>query len=106
MHFFKKYWFLFFIIFAFLLRLIFGLCSEFWFEDELQIYLLGLKFFTTGHWPYFGPDVVYTHSQITGALQALLVGVPFYFYKAASAPYVLLNILSVASLSYPGTVLS
>lgn len=99
MQFFKKYWFPFFIIFAFLLRLGFGLCSEFWFEDELQIYLLGLKFFTTGHWPYFGPDVVYTHSQITGALQALLVGVPFYFYKAAAAPYILLNILSVASLS-------
>ncbi len=87
-----------FVIIAFAIRLGFGLCSEFWFEDELQIYLLGLKFFITGQWPYFGPDVVYTHSQITGALQALLVGIPFYIYEAAQAPYVLLNILSLSSL--------
>ena len=87
-----------FVIVAFFIRLAFGLCSEFWFDDELQIYLIGLKFFTTGHWPYFGPDVVYTHSQITGALQALLVGLPFYVYKSAQAPYVFLNILSAASL--------
>lgn len=87
-----------FVIIAFFIRLAFGLCSEFWFEDEFQIYLLGLKFFTTGHWPYFGPDVVYTHSQITGALQALLVGLPFYVHKMAQAPYVFLNLLSVASL--------
>jgi len=95
----KKNWFLSLILIVFILRLLFGLCSEFWFDDELQIYLLGLKFFTTGHWPYFGPDVVYSHSQITGALQALLVGLPFYLYKSAAAPYVLLNILSMLSLS-------
>jgi hypothetical protein len=94
----KRHHLIMFVVFAFVLRLGFGFCSEFWFDDELQIYLLGLKFFTTGHWPYFGPDVVYTHSQITGALQALLVGLPFYLYKAAQAPYIFLNILSATSL--------
>src|SRR5438128_12471661 len=59
---------------AFGLRLLFGLCSEFWFEDETQIFLLGLRFHSTHAWPYFGPDVVWTRSQIPGALQALLVG--------------------------------
>jgi hypothetical protein len=84
---------------AYIFRLLFGLCSEFWFIDEKQIYLLGLKFYTTGLWPYFGPDVVYTGSQIPGALQALLVGLPFYILKIPEAPYLLLNILSLASLS-------
>jgi len=99
MGFMKKHFLVLFVVFAFVLRLWFGLCGEFWFEDERQIFLLGLKFFTTGHWPYFGPDVVYTHSQITGALQSLLAGLPFYLYKAAAAPYILLNLLSVAALS-------
>jgi hypothetical protein len=82
----------------FLFRLGFGVCSEFWFEDELQVYLIGLKFYTTGHFPYFGPDVVYTASQIPGALQGLLVGLPFYLLPVPEAPYILLNLLSTASL--------
>lgn len=87
-----------FLIVVYAFRLFFGLCSEFWFEDERQIYLLGLKFYTTGEWPYFGPDLVYTKSQIPGALQALLVGLPFYVLPMPEAPYILLNILSLASL--------
>jgi len=62
------------VLFAF--RLLFGLSSEFFFEDETQIYLIGLRHFATGHWPFFGPDVVWTKSEIPGALQGLLVGVP------------------------------
>src|SRR5512133_3133134 len=45
------------VLFLFLFRIGFGLCSEFWFEDERQVYLIGLKHFTTHAWPYFGPDV-------------------------------------------------
>src|SRR6185436_13029351 len=56
-------------LFAF--RLLFGLCSEFFTEDETQIYLLGLRYHATGHWPFFGPDVVWTQSEIPGALPAL-----------------------------------
>ena len=57
-------------------RLLFGLSSEFYFEDETQIFLIGLRHYTTGQWPFFGPDVVWTKSEIPGALQGLLVGVP------------------------------
>lgn len=82
---------------AFLFRLWFGLCSEFWFEDERQVYLLGLKFYATRAWPYFGPDVTPV-IQIPGALQGLLVGLPFFVAPVPEAPYVLLNVLSFASL--------
>lgn len=87
------------LIIAYVFRLLFGLCSEFWFPDEKQIYLLGLKSYTTGEWPFFGPDVVYTNSQIPGALQALLVGLPFYVLSIPEAPFILLNILSLFSIS-------
>lgn len=86
------------ILFLFILRLIFGLCAEFWFEDELQIYLIGLKSFTTHTWPYFGPDVVYTQTQIPGALQGLLVSIPFYICSIPESPSILLNILTFLSL--------
>jgi len=85
------------VLFAF--RLLFGLCSEFFTEDETQIFLLGLRYHATGHWPFFGPDVVWTKSEIPGALQALLVGVPLAVAPIPEAPFVLLNLLSFAALS-------
>jgi len=42
----------------FFLRLCFGLCSDFFFEDQTQVYLLGLRYYATHAWPYFGADVV------------------------------------------------
>src|SRR2546421_3316261 len=84
---------------AFLFRLGFGVCSEFWNPDEKQTYLLGLKFYTTGMWPYFGPDVT-NRIQIPGALQGLTVGLPFYLLPIPEAPYILLNILSFAALCF------
>lgn len=86
------------LLMAFLYRLFFGLFSEFWFEDELQIYLIGLHFYSSGAVPAFGPDVVYTSSQIPGALQGLLVGLPFYIWPAPEAPYILLNLLNSTAL--------
>jgi len=85
------------LLLAFLFRLGFGLSSQFQDEDTKQIYLLGLKFYTTGAWPYFGPDVT-TTIQIPGALQGLVVGLPFYLLPIPEAPYLLLNVLSFASL--------
>jgi hypothetical protein len=87
---------------AFLFRLWFGLCSQFTDADTKQIYLLGLKFYTTGQWPYFGPDVSFGQPQIQipGALQSLLVGLPFFILPIPEAPYILLNILSFASLCF------
>lgn len=93
-----RLWFPGILILLFFFRLVFGLCSEFWFEDEIQVYLIGLKYYTTGHFPLFGPDVVYTQSQIPGSLQGLLVGGPFFIWPGPEAPYILLNILSFSSL--------
>ncbi|HEX7136312.1 MAG TPA: hypothetical protein VF219_00625 [Vicinamibacterales bacterium] len=84
-------------VFAF--RLAFGLSSEFFFEDETQVYLIGLRYFATGQWPYFGADVVWTKSEIPGALQGLLVGLPLRIAPWPEAPFVLLNLLSFAALA-------
>src|SRR6266498_2008654 len=84
---------------AFLFRLFVGLCSQFRDPDTKQTYLLGLKFYTIGAWPYFGPDVT-NNIQIPGALQGLVVGLPFYFLPIPEAPYLLLNVLSFSSLCF------
>jgi len=84
-------------IFAF--RLLYGLSRELFFEDETQVFLMGLRYYATGAWPYFGADVVWTKSEIPGALQALLVGVPFNVVPVPEAPYVLLNMLSMLALA-------
>ena len=84
-------------LFAF--RLAFGLSSEFFFEDETQIFLNGLRHYTTGEWPYFGPDVVWTKSEIPGALQGLLVSLPLRVVAAPESAFVLLNVLSFGALA-------
>ena len=88
-----------FLIAAFAFRLAFGLCSEFWFEDETQVFLLGLRYYASGLWPYFGPDIGGIRAQLPGALQALLVGLPMRVLPVPEAPFVLLNLLSLAALA-------
>ncbi len=85
------------LVCAFLFRLAFGLCSQFRSDDERQVYLIGLKFYSTGAWPYFGPDVA-PGVQVPGALQGLLVGLPLRVAPFPESPFVLLNLLSFASL--------
>ncbi len=80
---------------VFLWRTFYGLGQDFWHEDVVQIYLLGLKFYTTGLWPYFGPDVVHTQQQIAGGLQSLLIAIPLWFAPYAESPIVFANFLSV-----------
>ncbi|MFL6255707.1 MAG: hypothetical protein ACJ74T_11910 [Pyrinomonadaceae bacterium] len=94
----RRWLFVALLVGAFLFRLGFGLCGQFQDSDTKQVYLLGLKFYATGAWPYFGPDVVWGEIQIPGALQALLVGLPFRLLPLAEAPYLLLNLISFASL--------
>ena len=84
---------------GFAFRLLFGLSREFFFEDETQIFLLGFRYHATGAWPFFGPDVVWTRSEIPGALQALLVGVPLRMLAIPESPFVLLNLLSFAAIT-------
>ena len=86
------------LIALFLFRIFYGLSMNFWKDDERQIYLLGLEWFATGHWPYFGPDVVHTNQQIAGALQPLLVGGPWYIWTQPEAPLLLVNLLSFSGL--------
>jgi hypothetical protein len=86
------------LLLAFLFRLAFGL-SQFQDDDTKQIYLIGLKFYTTGAWPYFGPDVTAT-MQIPGALQGLVVGLPFFLLPIPETPYLLVNLLSFSSLCF------
>ncbi len=88
-----------FVIVAFVLRLAFGLAYEFWADDELQIFLIGLHHYATGEWPYFGPDVVYSRTRIPGALVGLLVSAPLRVFPIPEAPYLLLNALSVGALA-------
>ena len=54
------------LIAAFAFRLAFGLCSEFWFEDETQVFLLGLRCYAGGQWPYYGPDIGGIRAQLPG----------------------------------------
>lgn len=90
---------LFFLCFliVLVLRSIYG-ATMFAGEDAFQVYLIGLKWYTTQLFPYWGPDVVYTQSQIPGALQGLLVGGPFFLKAAPESPYLLLNLLSLTAL--------
>jgi hypothetical protein len=84
-------------LFAF--RLCYGLCYEFFFEDFTQIFLIGLRAYAGGRWPYFGADVVWTESQIPGALQGLMVSLPLTVAPIPEAPFVLLGLVSMAALS-------
>jgi hypothetical protein len=84
---------------AFAFRLAYGLTSIFWTEDERQIYLIGLRSFARGEWPYFGADVVWTGSSLPGAMQGLLVRWPLSVWPAPEAPFVLLNALSFGALA-------
>ena len=87
------------ILALFAFRLFFGLFSSFFGEDETQIFLIGFRAYATGAWPYFGPDVVWTKSEIPGALQGLLVSVPLHLWPAPEAPYLLLNLLNMAAIA-------
>ena len=82
---------------AFLFRLAFGFFAMEDYEDHRQIYLIGLKYYCTGLWPYFGADVI-PGVQIPGSLQGLIVGLPLHAWPIPEAPFVFLNLLSLVAL--------
>jgi hypothetical protein len=84
---------------CFVYRLAFGLSSDFWTEDERQVYLIGLQSYARQAWPYYGADVVWTQSRLPGALQGLLIAGPLAIWHAPESPIVLLNLLSFGALS-------
>jgi hypothetical protein len=87
-----------FLLAAFLFRLGFGLASDFWTEDERQVYLIGLKAYARGAWPYFGADVVWTETRLPGALQGVLIAAPLRLWRVPESPFILLNVLSFSAL--------
>lgn len=100
--FFSRYGFPLLIAGIIIFRFLYSLSQEFWYldEDVLQIYLIGLKSFTTHTYPYFGADLVYNGSQIPGALQGYLVSAGWYIWKIPEAPFIVLNILLTVSLGF------
>jgi len=95
------------LLFLFAFRTLFGLSLTFFGANEiendaLQTYLIGLKAYTTGTWPTFGPDqynlATGFRSQIPGALEGCVIGLPFYLLPIPEAPFLLLNLLSLAAL--------
>ena len=100
--FFARYGFLLLVAGIIIFRFFYSLSQEFWYQDEdvLQIYLIGLKSFTTHTYPYFGADLVYNGSQIPGALQGYLVSAGWYLWKIPEAPYIVLNLLLDISLAF------
>ncbi len=99
---FSRYGFPLLIAAVIIFRFLYSLTQEFWWKDEdvLQIYLIGLKSFTTHTYPYFGADLVYNGSQIPGALQGYLVSIGWYLWEIPEAPYIVLNILLTLSLGF------
>lgn len=105
---FKRTRFILLFAFLFVFRTLFGLSLQFFGtsepeRDALQTYLIGLKFYTTGSWPYFGPDQYLLtrnfHTQIPGALEGLLVGLPLHLLPIPEAPFLLLNFLSLSAIA-------
>jgi hypothetical protein len=92
------------LLLVFLFRLFFGFFANMEVEDQKQIYLIGLKYYCTGQWPYFGPDVIdqsrpdFPNIQIPGALQGLVVGIPLRVWPVPEAPFVAVNLLSFLAL--------
>jgi len=87
------------LLIVFLIRLRYGQ-TKYSGQDEIQIYLIGLKFYTTGIFPFWGADAGGTGSQIPGGLQGLLVGLPFFCRSVPESPYFLLNALSFGAILY------
>ena len=74
--------------------------------DEIQTYLLGLKYYATNAWPYYGNDVITPPDNLAlltqdpGALESLMIGLPLKLWPSPLAPFIFLNLFSMAGLSF------
>jgi len=85
------------LVLLFFFRLWYGLSATMDYEDQRQIYLIGLKYYCTRLWSYFGADVV-RHVQLPGALQGLVVGLPLRLWTIPESPFLVVNTLSFSAL--------
>src|ERR1041384_1608237 len=95
---------IFLLLFAFVFRLMFGLLLYGNPSDDIQTYLIGLKYYCTGQWPYFGPvvggsETTFT-TRIPGALEGFLIGGVLKLFPFPEAPFVFLNLLSMGALYF------
>lgn len=97
----NKFILLFFALLLF--RILFGLSQPFYSPDELQTYLIGLKWYCHGGWPYFGPDLIVTetgfYTQIPGPLEAWMIGFPLVLCPIPEAPFIFLNLCTTGVLA-------
>jgi hypothetical protein len=74
--------------------------------DEIQTFLLGLKFYTTGAWPYYGNDVItppdnlVLQTQDPGPLEGLLVGGPMVLWHSPMASFLFLNLFTLTGFTF------
>lgn len=98
------------LLFLLGIRTLFGFSQPLFAPDELQTYLIGLKFYCAGSWPYFGPDLIVTetgfYAQIPGALEPLTVGLPLYLLPIPEAPILFLNLLSFSAIVFLSVYIS
>jgi hypothetical protein len=92
------------LLVAFLFRLGFGLLYNGNMSDDIQTYLVGLKYYCTDEWPYFGPATGGSETtfatKLPGALEGFLIGSVLRIFPFAEAPFVFVNILSVAAIFF------
>ena len=84
-----------FLLFAYLFRLLFGLLLYGNPSDDILTYVIGLKYYCTGEWPYFGPGVGGNETdfvtRIPGALEGFVIGGCLKILPFAESPFILLN---------------
>ena len=87
-----------FMLLCLLLRIFIGIQINFSHVDYEQIYLIGLEYAFNDNWAYWGPDVVWSKTRLSGAMQGVLVGLPLQIFKHPYSPVILSNIISFTGL--------
>jgi hypothetical protein len=95
---------IFLLLFAFIFRLMFGLFLYGNPSDDILTYVIGLKYYCTGQWPYFGAVVGGSETtfvtRIPGALEGFLIGSVLELFPFPEAPFIVLNLLSMGAICF------
>lgn len=75
-------------------------------RTKFKLIYFGLKYYATDSWPYYGNDVITPPDNLAlltqdpGALESLMIGWPLKLWPSPLAPYIFLNLFSMAGLSF------